>query len=152
MINFGFVMKNLKILLIPSIILLWTQTLGEVRCLKGNNPSQQELDEIKAFNHKFEKEMLELGASSHQNPENNELKAQFEQKNSLLAKKIDEVEKTWATIEIEEKNLDNCAELKFSPDEFNKLMENWKLMAMHYPNNYDYVYNYKLLTAIMLKQ
>jgi hypothetical protein len=152
MINFGFVMKNLKILLIPSIILLWTQTLGEVRCLKGNNPSQQELDEIKAFNHKFEKEMLELGASSHQNPENNELKAQFEQKNSLLAKKIDEVEKTWATIEIEEKNLDNCAELKLSPDEFNKLMENWKLMAMHYPNNYDYVYNHKLLTAIMLKQ
>lgn len=63
-------MKSLKILLIPSIILLWTQTIGEVRCLKGNDPNRQELDDIKAFNHKFEKEIQELVDSSYKNPEN----------------------------------------------------------------------------------
>jgi hypothetical protein len=147
-------MKSLKILLIPSIILLWTQTLGEVRCLKGNDPNRQELDEIKAFNHKFEKEMLELNALSYKNPENNELKTQLEQKNKLLNKKMNELEKTESVIEIEEKNLSKCTEFKlakFAPAEFGILMENWKLMAMRYPSNRNYVYNYKLLSTIMLK-
>lgn len=67
---------------------------------------------------------------------------------------MNELEKTESMIEIEEKNLSNCAEfklVKFAPAEFGILMENWKLMAMHYPTNRNYVYNYKLLSTIMLK-
>lgn len=98
--------------------------------------------------------MLELNALSYKNPENNELKTQLEQKNKLLNKKMNELEKTESVIEIEKKNLSKCNEFKlakFAPAEFGILMENWKLMAMRYPSNRNYVYNYKLLSIIMLK-
>ena len=58
--------------------------------------------------------MLELNALSYKNPENNELKTQLEQKNKLLNKKMNELEKTESVIEIEEKNLSKCTEFKLA--------------------------------------
>ena len=118
------------------------QVQADKRCLKGNDPSEQQLNDIQHYRARIQEEMDDLAKKiAKETQDNTSLKKEWEQKHGLRFNKAIIGGEIWKEIELTE-NLDYCLELNLSDEEFKVIMQNWLLVSARYPTNQEYIYNY----------
>ena len=140
-----------KIILTISIIFSCFKSYADKRCLIGKDLSEQELLEIKAYNAQKRSELKKLQELASQHPEDVSAQRKLKKKQDLLIDQSNKSGEIWRATKTP-KDLRDCVEAKISQKQFKSLMEDYTEIVMRYPQNEDYVYNFKLLHAIIPKK
>lgn len=130
-----------KVTTIGFLALLCLQTEASTKkCLKGKNPTQQEIKEAELFT-------LERGEKRWEEVRTGDAKQELSNK---MGDDLDKAIEIYSLTELP--TLALCSEINLPQDTLTDLLVGWRALNVADPVNHDYIYNVKLLTNILLER